>query len=84
MLGPGFIFQLDLNDKRFLLRAKSYPQVDQWVQTLNRIKINISTKVIADITHKEQKQEHTESSTPTNTSRLKTKLSDRESGCVLS
>lgn len=38
LLGPGVIFQLDLRDKRFLLRAKSKEQVGQWIKVLKQIK----------------------------------------------
>lgn len=38
MLGPGVIFQLELKDKSYMLRARTAHQAEQWIMVLKKIK----------------------------------------------
>ena len=38
LLGTGIIFQLELKDKSYLLRARTLHQAEQWITVLNKIK----------------------------------------------
>ena len=38
LLGPGVIFQLELKDKSYLLRARTMQQAKQWMNVLRLLK----------------------------------------------
>jgi hypothetical protein len=38
ILGAGVIFQIELKDRNYLLRAQTRPQAEQWVNMLQAIK----------------------------------------------
>lgn len=38
LLGTGVIFQLELKDKSYLLRARTAHQAEQWIKVLKKIK----------------------------------------------
>ena len=44
-MGNGYVFQMDLKDRQYCLRADSYHEAKQWVDTLCFLRDNMSGKV---------------------------------------